>query len=166
MKRMKRKSLLLLAGIALLLAAAVGLTSAYLIARTDSVENVFDPGNVSIEVNETFANGVKSNVTLKNTGNVTARIRTKIVVTWKDEAGNVSAVAPVQDTDYQMTMGSGWTLKDGTWVCDTAVAPGASTPVLIASCEATAGRAPEGYGLSVEILGEAVQNEPAGAGWQ
>lgn len=166
MTHMTKKNLLLLVGIVLLLTVTAGLTGAYLITQTDSVKNVFTPGRVTIQVNETFANGEKSNVTIQNTGNVTARIRAKIVVTWKDADGNVYPALPAQGSDYQLTMGSGWTQKDGYWYCDATIEPNDSTPTLIQSCRAAEGRAPEGYALSVEILGEAVQNEPTTAGWQ
>ena len=37
------------------------------------------------------------------------------------------------------------------------------TPILIKSCKPNDGRNPEGYALSVEILADAIQSEPAKA---
>lgn len=166
MKRMKKRNLLLAVCIALLLTVTAGLTSAYIIARSAPVENVFAPGRVTAIVDEDFSTSVKNNVTLKNTGNVTARMRAQIVVTWKDADGKVYPALPAEGTDYHINMGTGWTQKEGLWYCDAPVAPGEWTPALIVTCQAVEGRAPEGYTLSVEILGEAIQAEPASAGWQ
>ena len=163
MKRMKKKNLLLVAGIALVLVVAVGLTSAYVVTRSEPTVNTFEPGSVSVSVNRD-ANG---SISLRNTGNVRARIRAQILVTWKDEKGNIYPGVPAYGTDYQMTMGnSGWKeMGLGLWRCDEAVAPGGDTPALITSYHAIEGRAPAGYALSVEVLGEAIQAEPANAGW-
>lgn len=166
MKRMKKRNLLLIVGIVLMLTVTAGLTSAYIIARSGPVENVFTPGRVAVIVDEDFSTAVKNNVTLKNTGNVIARMRAQIVVTWKDADGKVYPALPAEGTDYQINMGTGWTQKDGLWYCNAPVAPGKWTPALIVMCQAVEGRAPEGYTLSVEILGEAIQAEPANAGWQ
>ena len=40
------------------------------------------------------------------------------------------------------------------------MAAGDNTPVLIKECSAVADKIPEGYGLSVEILGSAIQSTP------
>ena len=101
---------------------------------------------------------------IQNTGDIPAYIRARIVVTWKDTSGNVSAV-PVKDSDYTMDMGTGWIEgKDGYWYCKTAVNPNVSTPELITECKKTANaNVPDDYDLSVEILADAIQSEPASA---
>ena len=40
------------------------------------------------------------------------------------------------------------------------MAAGDNTPVLIKECSAVADKTPEGYGLSVEILGSDIQSTP------
>lgn len=40
------------------------------------------------------------------------------------------------------------------------MAAGDNTPALIKECSAVADKTPEGYGLSVEILGSAIQSTP------
>lgn len=165
MKRIRKKALLLAVSVALILTAAIGGTIAYIVTKTDSVTNTFDPAKVPITINETFENYVKSNVTIQNTGNIPAFIRAKVVVTWKNEHGEVSGT-PVESDDYTMTMGTGWTYNntDGFWYCKTAVAPnGGDTPVLIISCKPVEDKAPDGYNLSVEIIAESIQSEPASA---
>lgn len=148
----------------LILGAAVGGTLAYLVTQTDPVTNTFEPSRVSCKIDETFENGVKSNVKVKNTGDIDAYIRAKVVITWKDNAGNVYAAAPEANTDYTISYNeSDWTEIDGYWYYKSAVASGDPTSKLIDTCAPTDGTAPAGYALSVEILAEAIQAEPAAA---
>ena len=166
MKRMKRKSLLLVAGIALMLMVAIGGTIAYIVTDTKPITNTFEPGRVPITITENFKNGTKSDVRVKNTGNVPAYIRAKIVVTWKDADGNVSAIKPVEGTDYTISInGTEWTKAgDGFYYHIARVGAGESTNPLITSCTKVAGaNQPAGYDLSVEIIAESIQAEGMGA---
>ena len=157
-----KRSGILLAAVIVLLAGAVGGTWAFLVAQSEPVQNNFTYAHVSCTIDEKFENGVKSDVKIQNTGDIPAYIRARIVVTWKDASGKVSAV-PVKDLDYTMTMGTGWTKgTDDYWYCKTAVDAGEKTPVLITKCEKK-GNAPKDYDLSVEILADAIQSEPANA---
>lgn len=159
-----KRSGILLAAVIVLLAGAVGGTWAFLVAQSDPVENNFTYAHVSCTIKEKFENDVKSEVQIQNTGDIPAYIRARIVVTWKDASGNVSAV-PVKDSDYTITFNKNkteWTQQGDYWYCNTAVAAGGETPVLITTCEKK-GTAPEGYNLSVEILADAIQSEPASA---
>ena len=159
-----KRSGILLAAVIVLLAGAVGGTWAFLVAQSEPVQNNFTYAHVSCTINEEFDGTTKSNVKIQNTGDIPAYIRARIVVTWKDASGNVSA-APVKVSDYTMTMGTGWTKgTDGYWYCKTAVNPDDFTPELITECKKTANpNAPEDYDLSVEILADAIQSEPASA---
>ena len=105
---------------------------------------------------------MKSDVKIQNTGDIPAYIRARIVVTWKDANGKVSAV-PVKNTDYTIAFNeTDWTQQGDYWYCKTAVDAGGETPVLITKCEKK-GNAPKDYDLSVEILADAIQSEPASA---
>lgn len=161
MKHMKRKALLLAVCAALLLTAAIGGTTAFIVANTNQVKNEFTPGEVPIGVEESFENGVKENVQIRNNGNVPAFIRAKVVATWKDSEGNVSST-PVKAGDYEITYGSDWELIDGFWYYNQPVLAGGVTNPLITSCTKT-GTAPAGYDLSIEILAESIQAEGMGA---
>ena len=156
-----KRSLVLVVSVLVLLLAVAGGTLAWLTAR-DSVNNTFTPAHVTCDVAEKFENGIKSGVKIKNTSDIPAYIRAYIVVTWKDADGNVYGKLPVANTDYTMTMGpNGWAQKDGYWYCNTAVASGANTPVLISNCEVKDNATiPDGYKLSVEIIAEAIQSVP------
>lgn len=165
--RMSRTALVL-AAVVLVLGAAIGGTVAWLATNTPGLTNTFTPGEVKCTVEETFENGVKSDVKIKNTGNTDAYIRAKVVVTWKDRDGNVyGGATPVERTDYTISNStSGWTKVGDYWYCTQHVAPDAPnnlTPVLINSASPVEGKAPEGYALSIEILAEAIQSSPASA---
>lgn len=157
-----KRSGILLAAVIVLLAGAVGGTWAFLVAQSEPVQNNFTYAHVSCRIDEKFENGVKSDVKIQNTGDIPAYIRARIVVTWKDASGNVSAV-PVKNTDYTIAFNEkDWTQQGGYWYCNTAVDVGGETPVLITKCEKK-GNVPKDYDLSVEILADAIQSEPASA---
>ena len=157
-----KRSGILLAAVIVLLAGAVGGTWAFLVAQSEPVQNNFTYAQVSCTIKEKFDGTTKSDVQIQNTGDISAYIRARIVVTWKDTSGNVSAV-PVKNTDYTIAFnGEKWTQQGDYWYCKTAVDAKDFTPVLITKCEKT-GNAPDGYNLSVEILADAIQSEPASA---
>ena len=155
------KPLLLISIAVALLCLAIGATAAYLVVKSDDVVNEFIPVKVTCEVQETFTNGTKSNVTVKNTGDIKAYLRAYIVASWVSEDGEKTlGTAPVAGTDYTVTMGTGWLPgADGFWYYPGAVEPNASTTELIKT--ATAAQAPDGYKLHIEILASAIQAEPS-----
>ena len=158
-----KRSGILLAAVIVLLAGAVGGTWAFLVAQSEPVQNNFTYAHVRCTIDEKFDGTTKSDVQIQNTGDISAYIRARIVVTWKDASGNVSSTVPVKNTDYTIAFNTtDWTQQDGYWYCKNAVDAKDFTPVLITKCEKT-GAAPDGYDLSVEILADAIQSEPASA---
>ena len=165
MKRMTNKrAFLAVAMIVLLLTASVGGTAAFLTDGTDEVANVFTPADVTSTVIEpTWSDGsiTKSNVTIRNTGNIDAYMRAAIVVTWQDANGNVLSVKPDAD-EYSLIIGSGWEENsDGYYYCKEIVDAGENSDVLITSCTVIADAPIDGYTLHVEVIGSAIQAE----GW-
>lgn len=163
-----RKEFVLLVSVFAMIAGVVGGTVAYLVADTEPLTNNFDLAEVSCSVKEEFDNRIKENVKIQNTGDIPAYIRAKVVVTWKDEDGNVYGQAPVKGTDYSIQYNAiDWEQDGDYWYYDEPVAPvtenNCYTPVLINSCSPIADQTPEGYHLSVEILAEAIQSEPTKA---
>lgn len=162
------KQFVLLASVIVLLAGAIGGSLAYLFTNSDAVVNTFTPGEVNIKVEETFDGSTKSNVMIKNTGNVDAKIRAMIVVTWQDDQGNVYPAAPVQDEDYSISglLGSGWSGSGG-WYVYSEVVPSVDNPdtkqdetctgYLFTSCAPVEGKTPDGYHLVVDVIAEAIQ---------
>lgn len=163
MKRNNKKIILLAVSLLLVMFAAIGGTVAYLIDSTGEVKNTFVPASVPPEVVENIEGNVKKDVAIKNTGNVDAYIRVKVVVTWKNEAGDVYKEAPKAGTDYTWTIpvDAAWKELNGFWYYTKPVAAGESTANLFTDCKPLEGKAPEGYSLSVDIHAQSVQAEPA-----
>lgn len=166
---MKTKKPVALVALLLLLCCTVAGTVAYLVTSTDPVTNTFTPASVSTEVNEDFDGITKSNVTIKNTGNIDAYIRAAVIVNWANDAGEISGT-PVTNADYSITYntdanGDWFVGSDGYYYCKTSVksekqdAKDCWTPVLIESCTQK-GTAPEGFHLQVTILADGIQSEP------
>lgn len=163
----KRKATVLLTALILLVVLVVGTTTAFLIASDGPISNIFNPSQVSCQVNEeTFDRTTKTNVTISNTGDTEAYIRAAIVVTWKEaENGNVYGSAPIEGTDYTIELNlADWIEgSDGYYYYKHPVAPknqNGVTTALITSCSVIQNNTPAGYGLNVEILGSAIQSVP------
>ena len=149
----------LLAGLlAVLLLASIAGTIAYMQVHSH-ISNSFTVAKLSIELNETFDGKDKTNVTVKNTGDVPAYLRAAIVVNWKDTDGTVISA---KESEYSMAMGPEWVQgADSYWYCKKATDAGRPSPALIVSCKPIAVKADQL--LSVEILIQGVQAEPATA---
>ncbi len=150
--------------VALALAGAAELTSAYLMAR-GSVDNAFTLGTVAPSVTETFdpTTGVKENVSVQNNGNAPVYIRALVLVSWQDASGAPLSAQPAAGTDYELTGAeAGWTLgSDGYYYYTSPVRPGASTSMLIQSL--TDRKTNAGGHLCVDVIAQAVQASPAEA---
>ena len=168
MRRRTRKKKVNVAVIAVLflciIAGTVGGAYAYLTAKTDPISNEFIPAKVSCLVEEDFAEGVKSNVKVRNTGNIDAYIRAVVVATFVSEDGKVLATAPKESVDYFIQWGDdGWIKgQDGYWYHTKPVKPEETTVLLIESAQTTA-TAPTGYRLHIQIVASAVQSAPGNA---
>lgn len=165
-----KKQIVLLLSLLLLFTVGAGTALAFLIDGPKSIINTFTPSEVTCKVDETFKNNVKSDVKIKNTGDTEAYIRAAVIVTWQDSNGNVSAIAPVKDMDYEITYqlsDTGW-IKQGDFyyyknpvppVSTTGETETGKTGVLISSCRPLKA-GPDGYTLHVEIIAEAIQAVP------
>ena len=142
--------------------AAVNGSLAWL-TDTDNADNSFVPASVTCTVEEDFVNNVKSNVTVRNTGNIGAFIRVALAAVWKNDDGTIAAVVPVQGTDYHLTWNTqNWLLgADGYYYCKTAVAPGEETPVFIEECTVSTSLA--GCHFELQIVASAIQYDPPAA---
>lgn len=158
MKRMnKTKTILVLAAIVLVLTCTVSGTVAFLVTKTDPVENQFTPAKVTCAVDEDFTNGgtTKRNVRIENTGNTDAWIRATVVANWvKDN----KIVAPWTDNvTYNTGEGKNqWTKSGNYFYYNDIVSAGGFTEKLISSY--TPGNPPvEGAHLEMTIVCQAVQ---------
>lgn len=163
MKLNRKKGILLLTAAVLILVCGVGGTLAYLITQTTPVTNTFTPAHVTSQVVETMNGTTKSDVSITNTGNVSAYIRAAIVITWKDKDGYTMPAVPVLGTDYTLDINTtDWSQSGGYYYYDGIVAAGGSTANLINSCVSN-GTYTDGRKLCVEVIGSAIQAEPTTA---
>ena len=155
-----KKSLILLASLAIILLVGVGGTLALLIAGDGPVKNTFVPGNVSVTVQETFTDTAKTNVSIGNTGTVDAYIRVAIIPTWEDDAGNpVGVSASLNDLDISWGSSNWQKGTDGFWYYISPVAAGNSTKNLIASATVNTDSIGynAGYKMNLQILAQGIQ---------
>ncbi len=174
-KRKSKKKLAIVL-VSLLAACTVATTGtiAYLTTATAPVVNTFSPTNTVIEIPEGFDGETKSNVTVKNKGDIPVYIRAAVVITW--ENNTTREMIPAKAEDYTITWfdsNSGWVKgNDGFYYYTKAVSPPDNdatttddniTAVLIKECKPVAEKAPENCFLSVEIIANAIQATPAEA---
>ena len=155
--------------VCILACAAVSGSLAWLISAPGPVVNEFTPGEVTIQVDETFNGTTKSDVRIKNTGNVPAYIRVALVPAWVDDEGNIAAKpASLEQLDNDCNIAWGkdgngyendWFIgADGFYYCKTFINPGKSTPILIKSC--TVKGEEHEYDFELQVIASAVQSLP------
>lgn len=172
LKKRKRKqwyylveTVVLVVSFSAIVLVATGSNISFLMAKQDAVVNEFKPSTVTSDVVETFDNKIKSDVKIKNTGDTEAYIRAAVVVTWQNDNGEVYPKMPTVGTDYTIDFnGTDWIAAgDGYYYYKNPVAAGDVTAVLINKAQPVDGKTPAGYGLNVEILGDAIQSLPVQA---
>ena len=157
--------------VCILACAAVSGSLAWLTSTPGPVVNEFIPGEVTIQVDETFddEHTTKQNVSIKNTGNVPAYIRVALVPAWVDDEGNIAAKpASLEQLDNDCNIAWGedgngyeadWFIgADGFYYCKTFINPGKSTPILIKSCTVNDGE--HEYDFELQVIASAVQSLP------
>lgn len=152
--RVYRTAVLLIA-VLLLISTAVGSTAAFLVTKTEPVVEAFAYAQVSCQVTDTLA--------VQNTGTAQAYIRASYAVNWLDGDGNIAAAAP---EDYSCDLvdppqGAWVEGGDGYFYYPDPVDPGDETPSLL-TCSVSYPENPK-YTLSVEVVAEAIQSNPAEA---
>ena len=151
--------------VCILACAAISGSLAWLTSTPEQVVNSFTPGVVTIEVDEKFDSTTKSDVRIKNTGNVPAYIRVALVPAWVDDEGNIAA-KPASLDDCTITWGkdgngyeADWFIgTDGFYYCKTFINPDKSTPILIKSC--TVKGEEHEYDFELQVIASAVQSLP------
>lgn len=171
-RRKQERRVSALALVCIICCLVSGLTLAYLVTSTDALVNIFGTPSFDTSITESFGDdtsGVKTkeDVKITNTGDVDAYVRATVVVTWVNDDVEVYPKIPAEGTDYTIkwtTEGTAWTQgEDGYWYYTTPLAPGDKTDVLFTDCRPVEGKTPEGYYLTVEILSQSIQAEPADA---
>ena len=146
---------LLLLGVLL----ACGSVFAYMFKRTDPQGTQFIPAEVTCEVYDKASDDEINEVTVKNTGNIPAYLRVRLVTYWDNGDGKV---APKNSrelmVDYDETK---WVAgSDNTFYYRTAVDPDDVTADLFAENAVIQLISDGGYKQRVDIFGEAIQADP------
>lgn len=76
---------------------AIGGTVAYLMDHTDSVINTFKPASSGITIEEKLEENYKTEIAVKNTGEVDVYVRVSLVANYYDEKGNITGAADVPE---------------------------------------------------------------------
>ena len=147
---------------ALLLALAISGTVAWLTTKDKPITNTFNPSKVACEVTESFDGTVKSSVNVKNTGDIDAYIRVKLVTYRTNERGqHIGGTAEIP----AFTPGAGWVPYNGYYYYTKPVAPNTLPEnALIGSIELKASYDDAGGGKqAIDVMAEAIQSVPAEA---
>lgn len=147
----------------MLLALAIGGTVAWLTDTSPAVVNTFTPSHVSCEVVEDFNDqtGVKSKVQVKNTSDIPAFIRVKLVTYRTNGKGqHIGGTAKLP----AFNPGSGWVEHNGYYYYTQPVQPQNFTGILIDEIrlqdpymDADGGR------QAIDVMAEAIQSVPEAA---
>lgn len=160
-RRRGRATAMLLATV-MLFALAVGGTIAWLIDKDSPLVNTFDPSKVTCEVQEKFDGKVKSDVNVKNTGDIYAFIRVKLVTYRTNDAGqHIGGTAALP----QFTLGANWVEYNGYYYYTLPVAPGdkPATKLTDSMTLTESYDDADGGHQSIDIMAEAIQSVPAEA---
>lgn len=162
----KKRSILIVLALVLIVAIAAGGTLAWLTSSTSALENTFDAGEVPVVIQENFIEGTgeKTNVNVKNVGNVPAYIRVAIIPTWMEEdGGSYSFVGePASMSDVALTPGSSnWIQVGEYYYYKLPVDAKTATENLADSIRVNTPNT--GYYLNLQIVADSIQAEPAGA---
>lgn len=147
--------------IVLLLGVAIGGTIAWLSTKTTSVTNTFTPAKVACEVEEKFDpdTGEKTNVNVKNTGNIDVYIRVKLVTYRTNDAGqHIGGTATLPE----FTPGENWVKHGEYYYYTLPVAPGKKPAANLADSMTLekSYKDADGGKQALDVMAEAIQSEP------
>ena len=145
--------------VVLLLGVAIGGTIAWLSTKTTPVTNTFTPAEVTCEVTEQFDGKKKTNVNVKNTGNIAVYIRVKLVTYRTNDKGqHIGGTAKLPE----FTPGKNWVKHGEYYYYTLPVSPGgkpvanlADSMTLMSSYEDA-----DGGKQAIDVMAEAIQSEP------
>lgn len=175
MKRRYPPVLIVVLAMWILVTVSTTVVMAYMFRKTPTVNNQFDPASVACQVNETFENDEKSNVTVENKGNIASYIRLRVITYWVDSKGNVVARSAPKN---QFGKTDGWSYNSGDWLYDTEeqtfyytqpVAAGASTAklyegsIILDKVTENVNGIEYTYHPVIEFIAEAIQSKPTSA---
>ena len=157
-----KRSLVLVVSVLVLLLAVAGGTLAWLTAQ-DSVANTFTPAHVSCAVMENFDGETKSNVNVKNTGDIPAYIRVRLVTYRVNDAGqHIGGTATIPP----FTPGTNWVKYGEYYYYTLPVAAGEKPETQLIGESGITLRSyndADGGKQVIEVMAEAIQSVPENA---
>lgn len=147
--------------VVLLLGVAIGGTIAWLSTKTTPVTNTFTPAEVNCKVEENFNEntGVKTNVNVKNTGNIAVYIRVKLVTYRTNDAGqHIGGTAKLPE----FTPGKNWVKHGEYYYYTLPVAPDEKPAANLADSMTLTDSYEDADGgkQALDVMAEAIQSEP------
>ena len=137
--------------------AAVGSTLAYIIVKTNSLENQFTPPEINIQV-------VGDNIA--NKSDFPVYVRATVVVNWvsNDGQSTILSAVPVAGTDYTIDYNdeNGWFQgADGFWYYTNSLGAQTAAPGLLNITEQLVKK--DGYELRIQVVSAIIQATPTDA---
>ena len=169
---MARKRLICILLVLTLLSVVIPAAYAYMVHKSQTIANSFEPAKVSCEIVEIFDAPEKSEISVINTSNIDAYIRVRLVAHWEDSKGNpVARDMNFSEITYDADK---WYKADAYTYCyRMPVSPGDSTSDLLDKFNITMYAVREedtiqgtnekvyyDYYPVVEVLAEAIQSKP------
>lgn len=147
--------------VVLLLGVAIGGTIAWLSTKTTPVTNTFTPAKVACDVTENFDEdtGVKTNVNVKNNGNIAVYIRVKLVTyRTNDDGQHIGGTAELP----KFNLGENWVEYGKYYYYTLPVEPKAQPQTNLADSMTlkTAYGDADGGKQALDVMAEAIQSEP------
>lgn len=147
--------------IVLLLGVAIGGTIAWLSTKTTPVINTFTPAEVTCEVEEKFdkTTGVKTDVNVKNNGNIAVYIRVKLVTyRTNDDGQHIGGTAELP----KFTPGENWVEYGKYYYYTLPVAPGKKPAANLAEKMTLKPSYEDADGgkQALDVMAEAIQSAP------
>ena len=148
----------------LLLALAIGGTVAWLSTKDTPITNTFLPSKVACEVQEEFnsSTGEKTNVNVKNTGDIDAFIRVKLVTYRTNDAGDhIGGTAELPE----FTRGTDWVKHDGYYYYTKPVKPNQMPVTNLTNSMTLTSKYTDADGghQAIDVMAEAIQSVPQAA---
>lgn len=135
---------------------------AYYLQETGGATASYQLAQVSCQVDEVFDGSEKTEIKVKNTSNVPAYIRVRLVSYWETPSGKIAGRS---SPELNVSAADGWRdLGDNTWLYTKPVEPGKSTGNLLKEPLAMEVDA-EGYIPVVKVLAEAIQESAVTKAW-
>ena len=140
----------------ILLALLCGTAFALMYRQTQELNNQLEAAVVDCTVLEEFNGTEKSSITVKNTGNIDAYLRLRMVSYWVDSNGKIVSKPSKMPT---VTVAAGWVVgSDNTYYYSKPIAPGGITPDLLDENMILIEEG--GYLQVVEVFADAIQSKP------